>query len=154
MAENINFKTTVGRIMNLCSRREMCVSDVKEKLQGWGLSEAETTKALETLISEKFIDNARYSKAFARDKFRYNRWGRIKIAANLRLKKVEAPDIKEALKSIDEDEYISVLKKLLELQRRKIKAKNQFDLKGKLLRFGLSKGFESELLYDILNEEF
>jgi hypothetical protein len=41
---------------------------------------------------------------------------------------------------------------MISSQRRKVKAKNQYDLKGKLLRFGLSRGFESHLLYDLLNE--
>jgi regulatory protein len=153
MTEHIDFKTALGRAMNLCSKREFCSSDIKEKLQAWGLGATEITKALDKLKEEKFIDNARYAKAFARDKFRYNKWGRIKIAAHLRYRKIEDPIINEALQSIDNEEYLSLIKKIMELQRKKTKAKNPLDLKGKLLRFGLSKGFESELLYGIINDK-
>jgi len=47
---------------------------------------------------------------------------------------------------------MDALKEMIATQRRKVKAKNQYELKGKLLRFGLSRGFESHLLYDLLND--
>ena len=60
--------------------------------------------------------------------------------------------IKKALDSIDNETYKQTLVNLLSVHRRSVKAKNQYDLKAKLLRYGLSKGFESSLLYDLLNE--
>jgi regulatory protein len=60
--------------------------------------------------------------------------------------------ISSALESIDNDLYIKLLRELIEAHRKSVKAKNQYDLKAKLLRYGLSKGFESNLLYDILND--
>jgi len=60
--------------------------------------------------------------------------------------------ISSALDSIDNDLYIKLLRELIEAHRKSVKAKNQYDLKAKLLRYGFSKGFESNLLYDILND--
>jgi regulatory protein len=138
--------------MTQCSRREFCVDDIRGKLSLWGLDNDDADKIIKTLIAEKFIDETRYAAAFVRDKFKYNKWGRFKIAAHLKSKKIPEETINEALKSIDNDQYINFLKGLLESHRRTVKAKNKFDLKSKLLRYGLSKGFESNLLYDILNE--
>ena len=109
-------------------------------------------KIIGVLISEKFIDESRYASAFVRDKFKYNKWGKVKIAAHLRAKKLPSDVIKSALDSIEDEQYKKSLCDLIESHRRSVKAKNQYDLKAKLLRYGLSKGFESNLLYDILND--
>ena len=105
-----------------------------------------------TLIKENFINDKRYAEAFVKDKYKQNKWGKVKIAAHLRLKNIPSEIIESALATIDDGQYRQTIRDILTSHRRFIKAKNQFDLKGKLLRFGLSKGIESHILYDILNE--
>ena len=105
-----------------------------------------------TLIKENFINESRYAAAFVRDKFKYNKWGKVKIAAHLGAKKLPPDIISTALDSIDNEQYIRIVRGIIEGHRKTVKAKNQYDLKAKLLRYGLSKGFESSLLYDILND--
>ncbi len=151
-SEKALFKIGLNKAMAQCSRREFCVDDIRNKLSLWGLEKDDSDKVITTLIAEKFIDETRYSAAFVRDKFKYNKWGRVKISSHLKSKKIPEKTINEALKSIDNDQYINLLKGLLEGHRRTIKAKNKYDLKSKLLHYGLSKGFESSLLYDILND--
>jgi len=151
MAENDSLRTALSKAMALCSHREYCTEDIRNKLFSWGISKIDSEKILDTLRNENFISDIRYSKAFVKDRFTYNKWGKIKIAAYLKNRKIPPPVIKSALDSIDNEHYIKVLKDLISDHRRVIKAKNQYDLKGKLLRYGLSKGFESELLYDLLN---
>ena len=153
MAENLLYKTALSKAMHLCSERECCRSDIRQKLISWGVNEDETDKILEDLIKNKFIDEMRYTSVFARDKFRYNKWGKIKISSALRIKKIPSDIVSQALQSIDNDEYVELLKSIIEKQRRSIRAKNQYDLKGKLLRHCLSKGFESEMIYRMLNLE-
>jgi regulatory protein len=118
----------------------------------WGVDNDDIGKILRILISDNFINEPRYATAFVRDKFKYNKWGKVKISAHLRGKKVPQDIISSALDSIDNDLYIKLLRELIEAHRKSVKAKNQYDLKAKLLRYGLSKGFESNLLYDILND--
>jgi regulatory protein len=137
--------------MALCSQREYCIDDIRSKLQLWGVGEIDNEKIITNLVMENFINEIRYSEAFTKDKFRYNKWGKVKIRANLKMKKIPADVISSALNSIDDELYKKTLEELLTTHRRSVKAKNQYDLKGKLLRYGLSKGFESELLYDILS---
>jgi regulatory protein len=152
MSENILYKTALSKTMALCSRREYCINDILLKLQTWGVNDNNCEKIIMTLRKDNFINEKRYSEAFVRDKFNYNKWGKVKIAAYLKIKNISSEIIKNALNSIDNELYKDTLREIIFSHRRSIKAKNQYDLKGKLLRFGLSKGFESNLLYDILND--
>jgi regulatory protein len=152
MSEGEFYKSALSRAMALCSKSEYCINDIRTKLHSWSVSEKDTERIISSLVKEKFLDEKRYAGFFVRDKFRFNKWGRIKIAAHLKSKNIPAEIIKDALDSIDNGIYIKTLKELLTEHRKHIKAQNQFDLKGKLMRYGLSKGFESSLLYDLLND--
>ncbi len=152
MNESTLYKTALGKAMAQCSRREYCCDDIRNKLISWGVSGNDSEKIIVNLIKENFINEQRFATAFVKDKFNYNKWGKIKIAAHLRHKSIPGEIIKQALDSIDYDIYIKVLKDLITSHRRSVKSKNQYDLKAKLLRYGLSKGFESSLLYEVLNE--
>ncbi len=153
MGDSELFKAALSKAMALCSKREYCREDIRLKLNDWGLGDNESGEILATLVSEKFIDEKRYTRAFARDKFNYNKWGKIKISALLRMKRIPSETISEALASIDQDLYLQTLKDLISSHRKHVRAKNQFEMNGKLLRFALSKGFESSLVYDILKME-
>ncbi len=152
MNEKDLFKAAISKAMAICSRREYCADDIRSKLESWGISAGDSKRIIGTLTRENFINEKRYTEAFVRDKFKYNKWGKVKIRAHLKLKNITGEIINSALNSIDNETYIKVLEELLAAHRRSVKAKNQYDLKGKLLRYGLSKGFESELLYDLLSK--
>jgi regulatory protein len=152
MSENTLFKVALNKAMALCSHREFCSADLNGKLESWGVGNIDTEKIINILKKENFINESRYANAFVRDKFTYNKWGKIKIAAHLKIKKIPTDIIKMSLDSIDNEIYTKCIKELITNHRRAVKAKNQYDLKAKLLRYGLSKGFESSILYDILND--
>jgi regulatory protein len=152
MTESNIYQAALSRAMMLCSQREYCVDDIRSKLHSWGVGDNESDRVISTLIKENFINEVRYAEAFVRDKFRHNKWGKVKIAAHLRTKQLPSEVIKSALDSIDDKLYSETMREIILSHRRSVKAKNQYDLKGKLLRYGLSKGFESNLLYDLLND--
>jgi regulatory protein len=146
------YKTLLRKAMALCAGREMCIFDLSHRLASWGANENQSEKIIQKLSSEKFIDQERYAIAFTRDKFTYNKWGKIKIAHGLKLKKIPSEIINRALNTIDDDTYMTSLKNVMAAHRKTVKAKNQYDLMGKMLRYGLSRGFESNLLYEFLND--
>ena len=152
MTENSLVKTALNKAMALCASREYSSEDIRLKLYSWGLDSSGAISVISTLIKENFINDKRYAEAFVKDKYKQNKWGKVKIAAHLRLKNIPSEIIESALATIDDGQYRQTIRDILTSHRRFIKAKNQFDLKGKLLRFGLSKGIESHILYDILNE--
>ena len=145
-------ETLLSKAMALCSQREYCRDDIRTKLRSWGAGETDMEKILSALVRENFLNETRYASAFVRDKFNYNKWRKVKIAAHLRAKQIAPGIITSALNLIDDELYMRNMKEIITAHRRHVKAKNHFDLKGKLLRFGLSKGFESNQLYDLLND--
>lgn len=151
MGESLLYKTALSKAMALCSKREYCASEIREKITTWGIGESESEKIIATLIKENFLNEERFAAAFVKDKFNYNKWGKIKISAHLKSKRIHSATIKSALESIDDEVYLKTIKSIMTSHRRSVKAKNQYDLKAKLLRYGLSKGFESSILYNILN---
>ena len=152
MAENLLFNAALEKAMAICAGREMCTYDISRKLISWGIKDDSAVNILNILTRDKFIDEERFAVAFVKDKFRYNKWGKVKISNALKIKRIHNETIKHSLKSINDEEYLDLLKSILAKQKKTIKAKNQFDLKGKLLRHCISKGFESHLVYDLLND--
>jgi regulatory protein len=152
MSEETLYQASLSKAMAICSRREYSPEDIRLKLESWGVGENDTGRVIEILIKENFLNENRYTEAFVKDKFNYNKWGKVKITAHLKMKKIPAVIIRSALDSIDDELYRKTISDLISAHRRVVKAKNQYDLKGKLLRYGLSKGFESSLLYELLNE--
>jgi len=152
MPYNELFKTSMNKAMALCAAREYCISELLAKLHSWGTDADDTGRIIELLKKDNFINEERYAISFVKDKFNQNKWGKIKITAHLKAKNIPGEILKKALDTIDNEIYQKTLINLLATHRRSVKAKNQYDLKAKLMRYGLSKGFESSLLYDLLNE--
>ena len=150
--KNIKTSKALDKARKICGQQEQCSHDIRLKLMRWGIGSDDSEKIISILIEEKFIDEVRYCELFVMDKFRLNKWGRKKIEYALRGKNISATTIASAVELIGMDEYIEVLKKEIKGKRRGIKAKNQFDLKGKLFRFAQSRGFESNLIYEVLDE--
>lgn len=146
------YNESLSRAMSLCSGREYCSGDMTGKLQTWGLNQEEINQILEILIKEKFVDDTRYASSFVKDKFNFGKWGKVKISAHLRSRNLPGDIIRNTLGLIDEEIYRNTITELLTNQMKHVRAKNQYDLKGKLYRFGVSKGYESGLVYEIINE--
>lgn len=125
-----------------CSVAERCISEVRSKLQQWGLPLEREEAVLQYLQTEKFIDEQRYSIAFVRDKYRFNSWGRVKIAQALKLKRIPSVCISKALEEIDDEEYMASLLDQLERKDRSVKARNDYERNGKLIRFAMGRGYE------------
>ena len=144
-AEEARFKAEA-----YCSLVEHCSDDVLRKLEQWGVPSESHEQIIEYLKKERFIDERRYAIAFVRDKYRFNQWGRIKIAYHLKCKHVTQHVIDAALSEIDENEYIPSLEHILQVKMRSLKGKEPILAKASLLRFASSRGFEPNLIYRVL----
>lgn len=146
---NLNHEQTIAydKAAFFCSRSEHCTSEVFEKLKLWGLQEEDAAPVIEKLTKEKYIDDERFARAYVKDKFRFNHWGKQKIAFMLRAKNI-SPEIQEqAFEEIQEEKYSDELQRLLTDKERSIKAKDKYDKRNKLMRFALGRGFESAEIY-------
>lgn len=148
----MEYKEALNRAASFCATAEHCRSEVTEKLQKWEVDAEDYNRILEYLLRENYLDEGRYAKLFVRDKYRINKWGRIKIEYSLRQKRVEQSAIFDALDTIDEELYLENLSDLLQAKRRSIKAKDPYDERAKLFRFAASRGFDSDEIKRILKQ--
>ena len=134
-----------------CAMSEHCTDDVCRKLEQWGVPLAEFDSILEHLKKEKYVDDRRYAIAFVRDKYRFNQWGRIKIAQSLRMKQIGSEEISLAMEEVDEAEYLDILTSAIRRKLPTIKAVNDYERRGKLVRFAVGRGYEVEKILQCLN---
>ena len=147
----MNLNEAILKAEAICSRQEKCRHDIREKLKSWDVGEEDTEKILERLEAEKFIDENRYAAFFVRDKFRFNKWGKIKISWALKQKHISESIIDGALDSIPEEEYLQFLTEELRKKRQSIKGNNPVDIRARLTRFAQQRGFEFHLIQYAIN---
>lgn len=141
----LNYREALSKATEMCSRSEKCCLDIEMKCREWQLTDEETARMLDYLKQEKFIDSQRYANSFVHDKFRFNKWGKVKLAYSLRMKQVEERFIRLALAGLPEQAYQTVLLDLLSAKAKSIREKDSYTRRGKLLAFAQGRGFEAEL---------
>lgn len=144
----------LAKAQDWCAYQERCQQEVRDKLYSYGLHQADVENLISKLISDNYVNEERFAKAYAGGKFRIKKWGRHKIKAGLRARKISEYCMKKAFEEIDDAEYLKTLKKLLESKSKLIKEKNAIRKKYKLLTYAASKGYEQGLIMEILNEDF
>lgn len=132
----------------LCAQAEHCQWEMTEKMRRWELSDEAQARIMERLVKERYVDDERYARAFVKDKVRYNKWGRRKIEQALWQKHIDDDIRQRILDEIDDEDYLSVLRPLLQQKRKSTKAQSDYELNQKLIRFALSRGYT----YDIIRQ--
>lgn len=150
MKKEYSEKEALMRAAALCSAGEQCVSQIEEKLQRWGVDPEAQQRIINQLVEEKYIDEQRFANAYAKDKLRYNHWGRVKIALYLRQLGIASSLIRQALDKLPNDEYFKILTHLIESKTTSVKASSDYEQRGKLIRFALGRGFEMDEILEAL----
>ena len=135
----------MNRAAALCARSEQAPSDIRDKLITWGLGNNEAQSVLQQLTEQGFLNEERYARAFVKDRFAFNAWGRIKIAHQLRLKGITADIISNAMTAIDDEQYRNRLLELLRAKWRTVKGRDARAAWAAMMRFAASRGFEAAL---------
>lgn len=138
----------LSALMRLCARAEKSEGDALRLMRGWGLGEEDAARVVAQLVQSRFIDNTRYAEAFVREKARLSGWGAYKISMALRRKGVDKTTTDRALAQITREEAASKLEERLRRKARTLKAATPYDLKTKLIRHGLSLGYDYETVRD------
>lgn len=150
--KTISLEVAIGRAQYLCARQEKCTFDIKAKLKLWNVSSEDIEKIIGQLIKDNFISDERYAAMYVRDKVKFNKWGPIKIAQALRAKRISETIIKESLNEFGSKDNEKTITELLKKKAGSIKAKSAQDLKIKLIRFGVSRGFEYSTIISIVDK--
>lgn len=144
-------KEVAFRIENFCAYQERCEKDVISKLKEWKVPSEMFESILQSLTEENFINQQRFGQAFAGGKFRIKKWGKQKIAMHLFSKNFNQEDVQEAIAQIPESDYRNALELVLERKSRLLKDSDKMIRKKKLLDHARSKGYESNLIFEVLD---
>lgn len=136
------------QLAQLCARAEHCQYELTEKMRRWGMSDEAQACVMQRLVSERYVDDERYTQAFVHDKIRYNKWGRRKVEQALWQKHIDKDIREQILNEVDDDEYLSVLRPLLKQKQKTLKGGTDYERNQKLVKFALQRGFT----YDIIRQ--
>ena len=138
----------LSALMRLCARAEKSESDARRLMRGWGLTDRDAGQVLAKLVRDRFINDGRYAEAFVREKLRLSGWGAYKIRTALQRKGIPKELIDAALAQADGTDMGERLTQMLVRKARMAKAATPYDLKTKLIRYGLSLGYEYEAVIE------
>lgn len=136
-----------------CAYQERCQQEMRDKLYEWGLYTDAVENIIADLITDNFLNEERFAKAYAGGKFRIKKWGKIKIKIELKKRKISEYCIKKAMEEITDKEYISTIKQLITKKSKEIKGGKLKVRNYKIAQYIASKGFEQNLIWDILKVE-
>lgn len=144
--KQLSKEQALQKLKHYCAYQERCHSEVREKLFSLGVWKRDHDEIIASLIEENYLNEERFAVAFAGGKWRVKRWGRVKIKYELKQKQVSEYCIKKALKEIEEEEYVRILKELAAEKYASLKNDQYLVRKKKTIDYLTSRGFESDLV--------
>ena len=148
----LNTQQTKHKLEHYCAYKDRCHKEVEQKLYDLKMIPEAKEKIILHLMQHNFLNEERFAKAFVRGKFSIKKWGKIRIVNELKFKNISAYNIKTGLKEIDELDYKKTLYALAEKKQATIKESNPYKKTAKLSTYLISRGFESNLVYEIAKE--
>ncbi len=140
------------KLQRYCAYQDRCHKEVREKLSDLGIWGDDAGQVIVELIEEKFLDEERFARSFVRGKHRFKKWGRIKIERELKKKDITGYCLKMGFQEIDDEEYLETLTTIITKKNQFLKAKNEYERKVKLAKYAMTKGYESHLVWEVVND--
>lgn len=154
--KNKNLTYTVEELKrkmeNYCVYQDRCHQEVEKKLKEARVIPEVREMILLHLMEHDFLNEERFSRSFARGKFRIKKWGKQRVIRELKMRDISDYNIKQALKEIDNNEYLDVLNKIAQKRIDSVNETNSFKKRRKVFDFLYRKGFETTLINQVLNE--
>jgi len=140
------------KLAKYCAYQERSQKEVRSKLYETGLYQDEIEEIIAELISENFLNEERFAKAFIGGKFRTKKWGRKKILMAIKPYDISDYCIQKGLQEIDPDDYHNTLKQVIITKNNSLSEENIFMKRNKLAKYAMSRGFEADLVWDFLKQ--
>lgn len=151
--KQVSFQEGLIKLQRYCAYQERCHSEVQQKLYDLGVWKNDADNIIVKLIEDNFLNEERFAESYVHGKFTIKQWGKTKIKLKLKEKKVSDYLIKKALAQIDDADYLKTLEKLLSKKRKEYQTKHKgFALQAKLINFALSKGYEMDVVREVVGE--
>ncbi|HMJ69512.1 MAG TPA: regulatory protein RecX [Cyclobacteriaceae bacterium] len=142
----------LAKIYSYCAYQERSHLEVKKRLFNYGLNSDEVEQILSKLITDGFVNEERFAKAFAGGKFRIKKWGRLKIENELNLIGLSSRNITRGLQEIETEDYEKALRHVLEKKASLLNESDAFKKRDKLAKFAIGRGYEPDLVWRMLKE--
>ncbi len=133
-----------------CAYQERCVQELHLKMKSLGIEEPLFADYILWLEENNYLNEERFAEIYARSKFNQKKWGRNKIRFELKKRKINAAQIQKAINQIDDEQYIATLKEVIDQKAKKLTSKDVWANQQKCYQFALGKGFESDLIGEVL----
>ncbi len=143
-------KTGLAKAEHYCAYQERSQQEMRDKLYEWGLYPDAVEHIITHLLEGNFLNEERFALAYAHGKMNLKHWGKGKIKQGLKFKSVSDPLIKKALLSLNNDDYLEILRKVIDKKSRETSEKDPFKRDYKIKQYALSRGFEHDLILFIM----
>ena len=141
-----------SKMEHYCVYQDRCHQEIERKMKEYQMIPEAKEKILLHLMRHDFLNEERFSKSFARGKFRIKNWGKQRIIRELKIKNISSYNIKTALKEIDEELYVKTIEKIAISKNNTIKESNLFKKKKKIYDYLFRKGYESSLILETISK--
>ena len=152
MGEWVSKEEALAKLQRYCAYQERCHEEVRSKLLDMGIYSDWREEIIVQLIEENFLNEERFARSFARGKFRIKQWGRNRIRQELKKRKISDYCVRKAMEEIEEADYRSTLETALVKKNISLDEEDAYQRKAKLARYAVSRGFESELAWQLIND--
>lgn len=105
------------------------------------------------LIEERFLDEERFARSYARGKFRMKKWGRQRILSELRKREISDYCQRKAMEEIEPDDYQAALEELFRQKLAELKGLPPFILRNRIAQFLIRRGYERGLVWDLIQQK-
>jgi len=133
-----------------CAYQERSQQEVRDKLYSFGLHYNDVEETISELITESFINEERFAKAYVGGKFRMKKWGRLKILQGLKQHRISEYCIKKGMLEISESDYFNTIENLVLKKKSTLNIEDAFTANRKIASYLHQKGFEPNLVWEIL----
>lgn len=141
------------RMERYCAYQERCHKEVIQKLYEMRMIPLAVDQIIDHLLRHNFLNETRFSQAFARGKFRTKKWGRNRIVNELKMRQISKFNIQIALKEIPDSEYYKTFDTLVEKRLQQLTSETNLQKKRKKLAdYLFYRGWESALVYEKVGE--
>ena len=146
-------KDALQKAASFCAYQERTQQEVRDRLKEWSVWGDDAEEVIAELITQNYLNEERFAKSFAGGKFRVKGWGKRKIQQHLKQRGISGYNLDQAMKEIEPNDYRQTLTDLLDKKRRSLHDNNPLVIKQKLVRYAMSRGYESDLIFAVLGND-
>nr|NQU92452.1 RecX family transcriptional regulator [Bacteroidota bacterium] len=154
LQQPISMEEALNKAQKYCAYQERCTQNVIIKLNEWNAQKPLQEEIILRLKKENFLSDQRFAEIYVRSKMNQNKWGRLKIIAELIKRGFSEDLIEHAIRQIDKKHYEENLRQLLIKKLHELAGIEKHTRKTRVMSFLASKGYETEIIIKQINKIF